>query len=172
MREEDEGDEEEPPVPPGLAKLSAPLPALADFLAIDEDLIEVAARGSVGEPPVAPTREELARWVKRLPAADKDDVLVRFLSDEGDLVLRAEVLQRFREATVPEGSAEDEDQAPDHRRTAVGEGCADEEKRRAKAETEGQGEGREGPEGCRAARECTSTTCPGGSPRHGSPSRS
>src|SRR5262249_54226484 len=42
----DEGvddEETEPPVPPGLAKLSAPLRALADFLRVDDDLLEVAA---------------------------------------------------------------------------------------------------------------------------------
>ena len=121
-------------MPPGLAKLWAPLRALADLLAIDEDLIEVAAQGSLGEPPVGPTREELARWVKRLPAVDKDDVLVRFLSDEGDLVFRAELLQRFREATAPK----DQPKVKTRRRT-IGEllsarDALDEEKRRAKAE--------------------------------------
>ena len=83
MRADDDEDEGQPPVPPGLAKLSAPLHALADFLAIDDELIEVAARGSMGEPPVEPTREELAGWVNWLPAANKDDILVRFLSRQG-----------------------------------------------------------------------------------------
>jgi hypothetical protein len=31
----------------------------------------------------------------------KDDSLVRFLSDESDLILRAELLRQFREATLP-----------------------------------------------------------------------
>ena len=72
--------------------------------------------------------------MKRLPAADKDDVLVRFLTDEGDLLLRAELSQRFREATVPK----DQPKAKTRRRT-IGEllsarDALDEEKRRAKAE--------------------------------------
>jgi hypothetical protein len=98
--EEGEAGEHEPPVPPGLAKLSAPLRALADFLRIDDELIEVAAKGSSGEAPAKPSREELARWVKKLPTAVKDDSLLRFLSEEGDLLLRAELLRQFREATL------------------------------------------------------------------------
>lgn len=38
-----EDDDAEPPVPPGLQALTAPLVSLADFLRIDEDLLAVAA---------------------------------------------------------------------------------------------------------------------------------
>src|SRR4051794_1003574 len=103
--EEDEddidGDELEPPVPPGLGKLSEPLKALADFLRIDDELIEVAAAGSSGEPPAGPSRDDMAKWVKSLPAVIKDDALVRFLAEEGDLALRAELLRMFRDDTRP-----------------------------------------------------------------------
>jgi hypothetical protein len=101
--DEEEGEESElePPVPPGLAKLSAPLRALADFLRINDELIEVAAKGSSGEAPAEPSREELTRWIKKLPTSAKDDSLLRFLSEEGDLILRAELLRQFREATLP-----------------------------------------------------------------------
>ena len=67
-------------------------------------MIEAAAAGSAGEPPSEPSRTELARWVKGLPAADKDAYLLRFLAEEGDLLLRAELSKRFREATVPKGT--------------------------------------------------------------------
>src|SRR5208337_3047948 len=58
----EELDEEdlEPPVPPGLAKLSAPLQMFAEFLRIEEDLIEVAAEASVALETAGPSREELA----------------------------------------------------------------------------------------------------------------
>jgi hypothetical protein len=105
----------EPAVPPGLAKLSAPLRALAEFLRVDDELIEAAAAGSAGEPPSEPSRTELARWVKGLPAADKDAYLLRFLTEEGDLLLRAELSKRFREATVPKGTRP----APDAERRTV-----------------------------------------------------
>jgi hypothetical protein len=45
----------------------------------------------------------MARWVKALPAAEKDDYLVRFLAEDGDILLRAELSRRFREATAPRG---------------------------------------------------------------------
>ncbi len=101
--EEEDDDEREPPVPPGLAKPSAALRALIDFLRVDEDLLEAAAAGSTGEAVAAPSRAETARWVETLPAADKDAYLVRFLANEGDVVLRAELSKRFREATAPKG---------------------------------------------------------------------
>lgn len=101
-----EGDVEqlEPSVPPGLAKLSAPLKSLAEFLRIDDALIEAASAASTGEPPSEPSRDDLARWVQKLPAADKNDYLVRFLAEEGDLHLRAEMSRRFREASAPSAS--------------------------------------------------------------------
>jgi hypothetical protein len=99
----DDDDEREPPVPPGLAKLSAPLRSLADFLRVDDELLEAAATGSTGEPAATPTRAEMARWVKTLPGAEKDAYLVRFLAEEGDILLRAELSKRFREATAPRG---------------------------------------------------------------------
>jgi hypothetical protein len=96
-------DQREPPVPPGLGKLSAPLRSLADFLRVDEELLEAAAAGSTGEPAAAPSRAEMARWIETLPAAEKDAYLVRFLAEEGDVLLRAELSKRFREATAPRG---------------------------------------------------------------------
>lgn len=96
-------DELEPPVPPGLAKLSAPQAALADFLCVDGDLLDAAAAGSAGEAVAPPSQAEMERWVKSLPAAEKNAYLVRFLAEEGDVRLRAELRKRFREATVPPG---------------------------------------------------------------------
>ncbi len=97
-------DAHEPPVPPGLAKLSAPLKSLADFLRVEDALIEAASALSIGEPAEGPSRAELARWIGKLPAADKDAYLVRFLAEEGDLALRAELSRRFREATATRGA--------------------------------------------------------------------
>ncbi|WP_406695274.1 hypothetical protein V5E97_30010 [Singulisphaera sp. Ch08] len=94
----------EPPVPPGLAKLSGPLKELASFLWLDDELIEAAASGSVGEPPAAPSLDVMRGWVKQLPVADKDAYLLRFLTEEGDLILRAELARRFRDATRPTGT--------------------------------------------------------------------
>lgn len=87
-------DEPEPPVPAGLSRLSAPLRALADFLRLDPDLLEVAAAGSRPLTDNEPSAAALRRWVKRLPEADKDEVLLRVLRGEAAL-LRPELLRRF-----------------------------------------------------------------------------
>jgi hypothetical protein len=99
----DEVEEEkaEPPVPPGLRELTAPLRALADFLRIDETLIEVAAEAS---PPLAAERdsaEELRSWIQALPGPDKDSLLYR-LAQESPMAVQREILRQFREARRPQ----------------------------------------------------------------------
>lgn len=92
-RELDE-DEVEPSVPPGLDSLSGAQRALADFLRLDSDLLAAAATAS--EPLIvkAPSTATLRRWVKGLPEADKDTLLLRVLQGEGPL-LRSEMLRRL-----------------------------------------------------------------------------
>jgi hypothetical protein len=84
----------EPPVPAGLRELSAPLDSLIEFLGIDEDIVEVAATASA---PLkeGPSRKELATWVRGLPANEKDDLLIDFLSESSERC-RLELLQRFQ----------------------------------------------------------------------------
>jgi len=73
--------------------LSAPLDSLIEFLGIDEDLVEVAASASA---PLkeGPSRKELAAWVRSLPANEKDDLLIDFLSESSER-RRLELRQRF-----------------------------------------------------------------------------
>jgi hypothetical protein len=87
-------DEPEPPVPAGLAKLSGPLRALADFLRLDSDLLDVAAAASRPLTEQEPPTAALRRWVKTLPVADKDEAVLRVLRGEAGL-LRSELLGRF-----------------------------------------------------------------------------
>ena len=94
-------EEVEPPVPPGLRELTAPLRALADFLRIDETLIEVAAEVS---PPLAAERdsvEELGAWIQTLPSPDKDSLLYQ-LAQESPMAAQREILRRFRLARRPQ----------------------------------------------------------------------
>jgi hypothetical protein len=92
--EEFSGDALEPPVPAGLRELSAPLDSLIEFLGIDEDLVEIANSASAPLKP-GPLRKELAAWVRGLPADEKDDLLVDFLSESNER-RRLELLQRFQ----------------------------------------------------------------------------
>jgi hypothetical protein len=75
-----DGDELEPPVPAGLAQLSASLDGLVEFLRIDTELVGVAAAMS---PPLVndqPKPEEVRKWLAKLSVAEKDDFLVRLIS--------------------------------------------------------------------------------------------
>ena len=93
---------------PGLTKLPAPLKALADFLRIEDALLETAAKVDNGKALTEPTHDELARWLKRIPAAAKEAYPVRFLAAEGDEPLRAELFNRYRAATTLRGKRTDQ----------------------------------------------------------------
>jgi hypothetical protein len=69
--DEDLEDEVEPPVPAGLRELSDSLASVAEFLKIDDDLIEVAAEAS--GPLVLVSDDGIADWVTALPAGEKDN---------------------------------------------------------------------------------------------------
>lgn len=92
------GEEPKPSVPAGLAKLSGPLRALADFLRLDPDLLDAAATASRPLNEKEPSAVDLRRWVKSLPTADKDEVLLRVLRGDAGL-LRSELLRRFQGVT-------------------------------------------------------------------------
>jgi hypothetical protein len=89
-----DGATEEPPCPPGLKFLSAPLQALAEFLRLDHDLLDSAA---VGGQAAGGSRRKVARWVSRLSEAEKTKSLVQFMEGEG-ATARAQLLRRFRNA--------------------------------------------------------------------------
>ena len=87
-------DDIEPSVPPGLCQLSASLESLVEFLRIDTDLVHVAARASQPMGDARQTKEEIRKWVGKLQADEKDDVLVRLIAGE-DLAPATELLRRF-----------------------------------------------------------------------------
>jgi hypothetical protein len=87
-------DDVEPPVPPGLGQLSASLKNLVEFLRIDTDLLDVAARASQPMWDGKEKREEIRKWVGKLQTEEKDDVLARLIAG-GDLAPASELLRRF-----------------------------------------------------------------------------
>jgi hypothetical protein len=89
----------EPPVPAGLAELSASLNSLIEYLAIDQDLVQVAATTSAPLH-VGPSRKELASWIRGLPEKDKDDLLLAAALDPSERC-RNELLRRFQFQNVP-----------------------------------------------------------------------
>jgi len=94
-----ENHEIEPPVPAGLAQLSASLESLVEFLRVDKDLLQVAAQTSAPLEDRAPKPAEVRGWLAKLPRAEKDALLTRLIAGN-DGALANELLQRLtRERT-------------------------------------------------------------------------
>ena len=89
-------DEFEPPVPPNLGDLNAPLKSFVDFMRIDTDLIAVAAENSASEDRQAEYQKGLRAWISNLPEKEKDDILFRMVKDH-DPHLGIELMQRFQQ---------------------------------------------------------------------------
>ncbi|NOK08238.1 hypothetical protein [Corallococcus exercitus] len=90
-------DAPEPPVPAGLATLTAAQLTMVEFLRIDVDLLAAAARDSAE---LDKGDDAFRRWVTRLPPAHKDQWLMRAV-DDPDLALGGELLRTFRAAQGP-----------------------------------------------------------------------
>jgi hypothetical protein len=97
--DDEDNDELEPPVPPGLRTLTAPQRALADFLRLDDDLLTVAAEASPPLGKAADDPKRLAAWVTKLPTAEKDQLLLRVAQNHAAAV-HIELLRRFRDDTT------------------------------------------------------------------------
>lgn len=107
VQAEEVGDEEaEPPLPPGLRALSAPLRAVADFLRLDEDLLTAATTASAEVRTVAESAGEMARWIEDLPGAEKDALLLQAARGEGSQV-QAVLQRRFRAERSPGSTPSD-----------------------------------------------------------------
>ena len=156
----------EPPVPPGLKALTAPLQAFVDFLNIDTELIEVAAERSGPRGATEPSASELKGWIRSLAATEKDEWLLRIARGDEPHARRS-LLRRFREA-APDRNAlpSDDDHTPGrtvaeisavwqqrleakHRRLA--EEAAKERERRAQAEAQARREHLENVASCSSA---------------------
>jgi hypothetical protein len=124
----DDDDLIEPPVPPGLGQLSAPLRAFVEFFDVDQDLVGAAAAAS---PALKATTEPIERWVPLLPEAERNSFLVRAARSEP---VGAELLRRLREV----GGAERPVAAAAPRRTFAAIVEASEEVRRQRQERERQ----------------------------------
>jgi hypothetical protein len=82
---------------PGLTRLSGALAALADFLAVNPDLLEAAVGAEAPVSSGDPSRGEVDAFVRGLPEEDKVALLLR-LHSGGDPHLGAELRRRCREA--------------------------------------------------------------------------
>ena len=111
--EELDEDDIEPPVPPGLAKLSEPLREFAEYLRIKEDLIEVAAQASAALEAAGPSQEELAAWIAAMPEAKKNALLLEAAARDNPH-FRVELLRAFEQDRAP-SAGHSEQPAPPRR---------------------------------------------------------
>jgi hypothetical protein len=93
----DDKDEDivEPPVPAGLGSLTASQRALADFLRVDADLLDVAAETSPALPEVSDDPHALAAHIAGIPTSEKDRLLGLVAADQATRA-RMELLRGFR----------------------------------------------------------------------------
>ncbi len=106
-----------PPVPPGLQRLSASLTGLADFLRIDDKLINAAATAGPAEAASKPAKKELARWIAELPASEKNKILLELAGGKNPH-LSTHLLRRFRESRGRQVAANDRQQRQPRRTVA------------------------------------------------------
>lgn len=99
-----EEDAQEPPIPPNLQKLSAPLQSFIDWLKIDPDLITVAAQAS---PTQKQPKEPFKAWIKSLSDKEKTELLLEVIAEDSVMAsqIRARLRQKFAKAPErPAGS--------------------------------------------------------------------
>jgi hypothetical protein len=129
MHEIDE-EELEPPVPPNLADLNAPLKSFADFMRFDTDLIAVAAENSISEDQQTDLKA-LRTWIHNLPEGEKDDILIQVIEAPRPH-LGAELIQRFQQTiSTKDNSKMDEQLRNVEDLLSKAETSAEERKRRA-----------------------------------------
>jgi hypothetical protein len=139
-------DASEPPLPAGLGQLSASLTSFAEFLRIDPDLIGAAATASAPVVESQTKPAETRAWLASLPAAEKDDFLVRLVAGD-DGALGSKLVQRMkRERDAAHGAGADSaprrtvaallrasEETAEERRRAAAEKAAREKAKRERA---------------------------------------
>lgn len=91
----------EPPVPPGLGRLTAAQSALVDFLRVDPDLLAAAAADApdLAQGTGSTASAAVDAWITSLTSQQKDQALRRLLSDD-DPHARAELLRAARPVPI------------------------------------------------------------------------
>ena len=121
----------EPPVPAGLESITAPLQDFIDFLEINEDLVDVAAKASVPMPQAADL--DIEALVARLSEAERTGFLVRVAREEPQVY--RQLMKRLR-TLAQEDEPLKAAPTPPPRRTIGDLLAATEERRRQRKEEE------------------------------------
>ena len=85
-----------PPVPAGLGKPTEPLKMFADFMFLEDDDLEEAAKLSSDDVPKPQTLKEIKDWVTNLPDKDRQKILVDLLQEKtAAQTIQRELKNRF-----------------------------------------------------------------------------
>ena len=71
--------------------------SLAEFLRIDDKLLKAAAKAGPAEVASKPAKKDLAQWIAKLPATEKNKILLQ-LAEGDDPHLSMHLLRRFRDS--------------------------------------------------------------------------
>jgi hypothetical protein len=83
-----EDDELEPPVPPSLGSLDVALESMAELLRLDPDLLRAASEASRPLGDLGLDRETVGKWVHRLAAREKDDLIAMLVVTQDPALIR------------------------------------------------------------------------------------
>jgi hypothetical protein len=83
----------EPPIPPNLSRLSAPLKAFIELVELDPDLVAAAAQSSPSQSPKS--QPPLESWLPELSQAEQQEFLLKLMRREPHVAL--ELIQRLQE---------------------------------------------------------------------------
>ena len=85
----------EPPLPPGLRKVSPPLMALVEYLRVDPDLLTVAAESSSELDDTLSRDNGVHEWVKLLPSERKNEIIASIVGGDANTVHR-QLVKEYR----------------------------------------------------------------------------
>jgi hypothetical protein len=95
----EDGEELEPPLPPGMRSLTAAQDELVRFLQLDPILVEAVSEASSDLPKAELMQVQWTKWLQELPIDKKNGWLLELLGESGQAV-RSEILLEFREGQL------------------------------------------------------------------------
>lgn len=110
-------EDREPPLPPGMKSLSAPLRAFADFMGIDSELIETSAEPSEERKTNKPSAQDLNKWIRSLASSEKDELLQRVAQGD-ELDPRRFLLRQFKQTVQGRNTARGDKDSRERRTVA------------------------------------------------------
>lgn len=97
----DPADAKEPPTPGGLAEIAGDAQPFLDFFGLEPHLLDAAAEGSTGAPPVHSPEQWIGRWVESQSEEDAKSLLRDLLSGDSATVKSTTIARILAETASP-----------------------------------------------------------------------